>query len=91
MLSVVIILAIGGAYAATQSQWITVTLPDGKTKKCDCTELQQYFRWGNNTYLEVGPFYNCIGTVGVCTYYKPNPVQYPNFYQLCQQGAYSEW
>jgi hypothetical protein len=77
MISMAIILAVGGAFA---------TRP-----KLDCTDFQQYYRFGLNTYLEAGQFgddYICLTSVGVCTYYKPFPDSHPNFYAPCRNGIY---
>lgn len=107
LLTVAIILAIGGAYAG--SHWIgdqswrnAVSTTEAKAdptrdltlleqKACDCTEFWQYYRRNSNDYVEAGEFgfdYDCLTTVGVCTYYKPFPDSHPNFYSPCRNGAY---
>jgi hypothetical protein len=77
MISVAIILAVGGAFA---------TRP-----KVDCTSEPQFFRFGLNTYLPAGEYgmdYTCISSVGVCTYYRPAPITNPNYYLPCRIGFY---
>jgi hypothetical protein len=77
MISMAIILAVGGAFA---------TRPDPS-----CADAPQFFRFGYDEYLEAGEIgsdYNCVTTVGVCTYYRPAPITNPNYYLPCRNGIY---
>lgn len=104
MLSVVIIVAIGGAYGFSNQSWRSAKsttkakadpvrdLTKVEQAACDCTEFQQYYRciWPN-TYCEAGEIgmdYECQNSGEVCTYYKPSPVLYPHYYAPCRNGFY---
>jgi hypothetical protein len=110
MLSFVVILAIGGAYAGGpgffKESWKnaisktekkadpTRDLTVAEMKACDCTQFQQYYECSISprTWCEVngepGNGYTCQWCCQVCTYYRPNPVQYPNYYAVCTEGVY---
>jgi hypothetical protein len=33
--------------------------------------------------------YSCVNFGGVCTYYKPKPIEQPNTYLPCREGVYT--
>jgi hypothetical protein len=71
-----IVLAIGSAFA---------------TRVCDaCTYSTQYvFSMGAwQDAGEIGYDYACVGTIGFCTYYRPNPIFQPSYYAPCKEGRY---
>lgn len=75
-ISIAVILAIGGAFA---------TRP-----RAICEEQTQYFKWGS-IYLPAGQYgvhYVCIGSAGICTYFKPLPTE-PYGYVPCRTGTFS--
>lgn len=48
--------------------------------------------WYNGSYHEAGEYglnYYCSGSTGVCTYWRPDPVGQPNYYQACKIGTYN--
>jgi hypothetical protein len=45
----------------------------------------------NNSFTPVGDFgtdYNCYDSIGVCTYYQPDPVARPQHYSPQRKGKY---
>jgi hypothetical protein len=76
LISVAIIGSIIGAFASKPGM--------------NCQNQTQFFRFGNS-YLEAGEYgvdYVCTGSVGVCTYYQPNPFN-PDSYAPCRTGAFT--
>ena len=69
-----ILLGIGGAIASRPSSY--------------CEYQTQYFQWGSS-YFEAGQYgsdYICLSSAGVCTFYRPNPLD-PNGYAPCRTGT----
>jgi hypothetical protein len=72
-----IMIAIGGSFA---------------TAPCEtCESYTQYYRDGNYYYPagSYGDEYICEGTIGTCTYWRPNPVLQPFYYVPCRTGYYT--
>lgn len=77
LMSVAVMTAIGSALAGN--------------KRLFCEDQPQYYR-GAGGYQPAGQFgvdYVCLGGVGICTYYRPNPVLLPNTYLPCRFGFYT--
>lgn len=77
LVSLVIVLAIGSAWA---------------TRPCQtCTYSDQYYYNGGFMHYagELGYDYYCLQYGGVCTYYRPNPFTQPNVYLPCRSGVYT--
>jgi hypothetical protein len=77
MVSMAIVIGVGGAFA--------------NRINTDCTSHPQFYRDGMY-YVEAGDYgvdYTCAGTIGVCTYYRPNPVTNPNYYLPCRNGFFT--
>ena len=78
LVSLVILLAIGSAWA---------------TRPCQtCTYYDQYHYAGGASFQpagELGSDYYCTQGLGVCTYYKPLPFTQPNLYLPCRTGVYT--
>jgi hypothetical protein len=75
LLAVAVVTAIGGAFATTE--------------QVPCTFYQQYRKIGPNSYIYAGDYgvnYLCIQSVGICTYYKPNP--FVESYTHCRLGQF---
>lgn len=56
-----------------------------------CTYSTQYI-FKSGAYIEAGEYgydYYCFSGLGYCTYYKPSPILFPNFYLPCRTGTYS--
>jgi hypothetical protein len=73
-ISIAVSLAIGGAFGATNF-------------KAPCEYMTQYILYNGN-YVQAGTYgldYFCVGSLGVCTWYKPWPTSdwYP-----CRAGTY---
>lgn len=47
-------------------------------------ELDSYSNGSN-----FGITYDCNGTSGWCTYYRPDPIGMPNYYAPCRVGSYT--
>ncbi|MFL5745675.1 MAG: DUF6520 family protein [Niastella sp.] len=56
-----------------------------------CENSVQYI-WNGNGYVEAGVYgvdWDCVvGSGGVCTFYKPDPVGQPNNYAPCHEGGW---
>lgn len=58
-----------------------------------CEDCPQYYL-SSGVYVPVpgnfGEMYDCdyYNDATTCTYYKPNPAQYPNYYAPCRLGNY---
>jgi hypothetical protein len=76
MISIVIFLAVSAAVA---------------TKPVDfCESQQQYIKFGNS-YIPVNGYgvnYYCAGSIGICTYYRPDPGN-PSGYAPCRVGTFT--
>ena len=69
-----ITLGIGGAIASRPTDY--------------CETQTQYFQWGTS-YFPAGVYgsdYVCLSSAGVCTFYRPNPLD-PNGYAPCRTGT----
>ena len=76
LVSIVIVLAIGTAFA---------------TRPCQsCIYSDQYYYNGGFYHYagEYGYDYHCQQFGGTCTYYKPYPFTQPNLYLPCRTGVY---
>jgi hypothetical protein len=80
LITVAIITSIGGAFAS-------------KNRCVLCEYSQQYYRFGTG-YLPAGEYgydYACWQISGsTCTYYKPDPINQPEYYVPCRGGSYFE-
>jgi len=79
LIVIAVVASIGGAFAS-------------KSRCAACQYSQQYYRFGSG-YLPAGEFgydYACAQITGTCTYYQPDPVNQPNYYEPCRSGAYFE-
>jgi hypothetical protein len=78
MVSIVIISAISIAWASKPSCSL-------------CEYAQQYYKVGSS-YVEAGIYgdnYICWNIAGnTCTYWRPDPVNQPNYYAPCRSGVY---
>ncbi len=75
VMSLVIVLAVGGAFASTEPP---------------CVYEPQYYKSGFN-YLPTGQLgvqYVCVLCPFACTYYRPDPVLQPTNFVPCRQGIY---
>ncbi|OQP48065.1 hypothetical protein A4H97_29985 [Niastella yeongjuensis] len=76
LISASVICAIAGAFASTY--------------KIPCESLQQYYKFGMNTYFPAGTYgidYYCQYGPGNCTWYQPN-IYNPNAYAPCHMGVF---
>ena len=76
LITSVVLLAIGGAFATTQP-------------KQNCVYADQYY-YVSGVYYPAGTFgydYYCFNYPGTCTYYRPDPFN-PNYYAPCRAGVY---
>ncbi len=72
-----IVIGVGGAIASRPTAY--------------CETQTQYFQWGTS-YFPAGSYgtdYVCLSSAGVCTFYRPNPLN-PNGYVPCRTGTF-EW
>jgi hypothetical protein len=72
-----ILAAVGGAFA---------------TRPCVQCEVGTQYYYNGIGYVYAGEYgvdFDCAGTAGVCTYYKPNPQAQPNYYAPCHTGGYT--
>jgi hypothetical protein len=63
------------------------------TRPCQaCTLSPQYVQSGP-AYIPAGEFgydYLCLQSPGtICTYYRPYPGSFPNYYVICRWGDYT--
>ena len=71
-----IVLAVGGAFASNFK------------KPCD-TSANYY--WNGVTYVDAGIFgvdYACNTNSATCTYWRPDPINQPFYYEVCKQGEF---
>lgn len=80
LIAVAVLTAVGGALAA-------------KKPVNSCEYSTQYYLVGS-TYVEAGTigenYYCWTSPPDICTYYKPDPVWQPNYYEPCYDGLYEE-
>jgi hypothetical protein len=70
---------------------LSAGLAFSSAKKSDpCIYARQYWFDGYNYWEiagQIGYDYACIGTSGICTWYRPYPSQ-PNYYAPCHFGEF---
>jgi hypothetical protein len=77
MVSLAIIIALGTSFATVPCQ--------------SCLNYTQYYEAGTY-YFPAGVYgqeYTCEGSIGPCTFWRPNPVLQPNYYMPCRTGYYT--
>jgi len=56
----------------------------------DCTFATQYY-YNGSAFVPAGRLgyeYSCGTGAGVCTWYKPDPIFNPDYYQPCRTGIF---
>lgn len=57
----------------------------------DCTTEYLYY-FNGSAYVPAGDYgwdFYCNGTIGICVYYRPDPVYNPGHYAPCKYGTYT--
>lgn len=76
----IVMIAVSGAVATNMA-----------TKCYDCSNATMYY-FNGTTYIPAGEYgwdFYCNGTIGICTYYKPDPYFNPNYYEICRYGTFT--
>jgi hypothetical protein len=79
LIAAAVVISIGGAFASKS--------------RCALCEGYTQFHKVNGGYVEAGEYgydYGCWQLPGTCTYYKPDPINQPNYYAPCRAGVYGQ-